>query len=70
MQLSEDQQGKFVSITEAAHLAGMSVSSLYRWAAAGRLPLYKCGSRTFVERGDLVRLTRLEPAPANHSARG
>lgn len=41
------------TISDAAHITGLSRSTLYRHAAAGRLRLVKVGGRTLVDAASL-----------------
>jgi excisionase family DNA binding protein len=41
------------TINDAAHIVGLSRSTLYRHAAAGRLRLVKVGGRTLVDASSL-----------------
>ena len=48
------------TLADAAHLTGLSRSTLYRHAAAGRLRLVKVGGRTLVDAGSLRALVEVE----------
>jgi excisionase family DNA binding protein len=41
------------NLNDAARITGLSRSTLYRHAAAGRLRLLKCGGRTLVDAASL-----------------
>ncbi len=47
-------------VTAAAQLTGLSRSTLYRHAAAGRLRMVKVGGRTLVDAGSLRALVAVE----------
>jgi excisionase family DNA binding protein len=54
------------SVGEAASISGISRSMLYRYIAAGLLPVHKAGARSLILADDLKkflrRLPRLSPA--------
>ena len=47
------------TLNDAAHITGLSRSTLYRHAAAGRLRLVKVGGRTLVDAGSLRALVEV-----------
>lgn len=46
----------FLSLEDAAVLAGVSVATITRWRREGKLPAYRRGRRAVVRRADLERL--------------
>jgi excisionase family DNA binding protein len=56
--------GRWLAITEAAAYARISRSGLYKFIAAGRLKVYKLGSRTLIRSADLDALIESGTAPA------
>lgn len=59
-----------ISIVDAAHEAGVVPSTLYRWAASGRITLFKRGRNTLVRRGDVARVLEPRRVPAKGHGRG
>ena len=59
-------QRPVLSLKDAAKIAGISVSSLYRYEAAGRLAFGRLGGRTLVQTESLIRLIdSIEPWSAS-----
>lgn len=58
--LSGASQPQFVSIPEAASLLRISTVSIRRYLGQKRLKRYKCGSRTLIDRAELMGLVRVE----------
>ena len=52
------------SIAQAAHLLGLSRSTLYARIAQGQLTIHKDGRRTFVLRSELERYLKSQERPA------
>ncbi|TDG30609.1 helix-turn-helix domain-containing protein [Paracraurococcus ruber] len=48
------------TLNDAARITGLSRSTLYRHAAAGRLRLLKCGGRTLVDAASLRALVGVD----------
>lgn len=55
---------RWLAISEAAAYAKISRSNLYKFIAAGRLPVSKLGARTLVDRADIDALIEGGAAPA------
>jgi excisionase family DNA binding protein len=51
-------ENDLIAVVDAAQVAGVTVSTIYRWHAAGRLPIYKRASRTLVRRADVTKALR------------
>ena len=56
--MEEGNEGRLVSIQEAARRLGISTISAYRWAESGRIPSVKLGGRRMVSSLALDRIVR------------
>lgn len=56
--MEEGNEGRLVSILEAARRLGISTISAYRWAESGRIPSVKLGGRRMVSSLALDRIVR------------
>lgn len=56
--MEEGNEGRLVSIQEAARRLGISTISAYRWAESGRIPSVKLGGRRMVSSLALDRIIR------------
>lgn len=57
-EMNEQNEGRLVSIQEAARRLGVSVISAYRWAESGRLPSVKLGGRRMISSLAIDRIVR------------
>lgn len=58
---------EFVTVPQAAEIAGCGIPSVYRWLRTGQLTRYKTGTRrTWIKRSELEKL--LTPVPVVDSA--
>ena len=55
--------GEYLSTTEAAELARVSVYTIRRWVRAGELTKHTAGSRVLVRRDELEKLLACEVVP-------
>jgi excisionase family DNA binding protein len=53
-----------MTVAEGAQYARISRSGLYKFIAAGRLPVRKLGARTLVDRRDIDALIEGDAAPS------
>ena len=58
MQESPDENEKLVPLTECKARIRVSLGTIYREAAAGRLRLVKIGRRTFITESEIARFIR------------
>lgn len=56
--MEEGNEGRLVSIQEAARRLGISTISAYRWAESGKIPSLKLGGRRMVSSLALDRIVR------------
>jgi len=56
--MEEGNEGRLVSIREAARRLGISTISAYRWAESGKIPSMKLGGRRMVSSLALDRIVR------------
>jgi excisionase family DNA binding protein len=55
---------RWMTVAEGAQYARISRSGLYKFIAAGRLPVRKLGARTLVDRRDIDALIEGDAAPS------
>lgn len=61
MNANDERRAVLLTVREAARLAGVSVSTIRRWVAQGRIPSVKIDNRVHIRRADIeATVVRLE----------
>ena len=55
MSNSKKKTAKYISVTEAAHMLGLSRKTVYGWTSGGVLPSVQIGGRVLIPLDDLRR---------------